>query len=80
MKKDEIFTEIKKIIKKYQIGDSPIELSTNLGSLGIDSINYIRVITDIESIYDFEFKDEILDFRNIDSIDVIVEYVNQQIN
>ncbi|MDI9216425.1 acyl carrier protein [Clostridium tertium] len=55
-----------------------IRKEENLLSLGMDSLNCIKVIVSIESEFGFEFEDEDLNFENFHSVQSIVSYIERR--
>ncbi|MCF0126580.1 MAG: acyl carrier protein [Pseudobutyrivibrio sp.] len=55
--------------------DMIIESETDLRTMGMDSINYIRLIVKIEEHYGIEFEDSILDYGTLNSVKRLAEYV-----
>lgn len=56
-----------------------ISLDTHFSQIGIDSISFIKVIVDLESEFDFEFDDEMLQFMRFPTIRRMIEYVESKV-
>lgn len=56
---------------------SEINSDDNLLILGMDSIATLKVVVELENIYDIEFTDEILTYDNLKSINSIVNCVEK---
>jgi len=75
---NEIEAKIRRVISESIDLITPMEqvgLDDNLLQLGMDSINIIKVIINIESEFGFEFTDEDLNMENFRNIRNLVEYV-----
>lgn len=59
---------------------SSIAYDTNLKEYGMDSINCINLLVEIEDYYGFEFADEDLVFENFASIAAIADFVFKKID
>ena len=64
--------EFKKILKK-RIGEKEIDENSNLRSLGIDSLDLVEIVLEVEDMYDVSFdNDELNSFKTVkDVIDAI---------
>jgi len=51
----------------------------DLTQLGINSIDFIKIIVDLEAAFDITVEDEVLNFDNLTTIDLLYEYVENQI-
>ncbi len=76
MKNEEILNEIKKITKKFDIKDN-VDLNTDIKSLGIDSLDLMDLILDIENKYKVTIPDEKL--LKIEKIKDLVEILRNLI-
>jgi acyl carrier protein len=56
-----------------------ISINDDLTVLGMNSINAIKIIVDIESEYGFEFDDEDLNIDNFRTLNNLVSYVKSRI-
>ncbi len=70
------------IISKNAIEiEGGIKLENRLVDIGINSLSYVKSIVQLENEFGFEFKDEDLDFRKIESIqdiyNKVIEYLNK---
>ena len=73
----EIQQEIINIIK-HDLNDSldtDIKLDMNLSDLGIDSVMFVKIIVEIESVFNFEFDNEKLLFTAFPRIIDLIDYV-----
>jgi acyl carrier protein len=76
---DEIaFKVIGKINETIQVPHN-IDINCEIKSLGINSMNFIRIIVSIEDEFDFEFEDEYLDMSGFNTIKNLCEYVANKI-
>lgn len=47
----------------------------NLFNLGFDSINFVKLIVELELKFDIEYPDDLLDLKNLSSVDKIEQLV-----
>ena len=59
--------------------ENEISLNTDLNTVGLDSISFIRIIVALEEEYDFEFDDEMLDISIYKTIKDFIHYVDKKI-
>ncbi len=74
--------KIREIVSKNIELSVPIEQISNnydLTILGMNSVNGIKVIVDIEAEYGFEFADEDLNIDNFRTINNLVSYVKARV-
>lgn len=74
--------KIKEILKADVESDIPIGEIGNevaLDSLGINSVNFIKFVVDIETEFDIEFDDNDLNFNNFKNIACLVDYVEARL-
>jgi len=79
---EKIESEVRDIIMENAELTVPIDQVGNeddLMSLGMDSINSIKVIVAIEQEYGFEFNDDDLNFENFRNIRKLVLYIESRI-
>ena len=55
------------------------ELDSDLLSLNIDSITYIKIVVQIESIFSFEFDDENLIITKFSDVNSMIDYILHKI-
>ena len=61
-----------------EIGDA--DIYTDYLEIGVDSITFIQIIVELESIYDFEFEDSMIIMdENNSNIKTLIDYVESQI-
>ena len=72
-KKVYVFTIIKEMVKKYV---DLINDETSFFEMGFDSLSYIKLIVDLETEFDIEIEDELLDI-NI-NISKLADYIVTQ--
>ncbi len=73
--------KIKEIIK--QIFKEKIEIEifdeasfdTDLISLGLNSLTFIKLLVSIETRFDIEFEEEFLDFNYLSNLNQLVDYI-----
>lgn len=69
-------------IIKSNIGDKEnlsILADMELGYIGINSINFIKIIVDIESEFGFEFDDDKLSHKAFTNVENVIEYVKSKL-
>lgn len=74
---------VRELLKKHiksNINFEEISSSESLEDAGMNSIDFIKVVADIEMEYEIIFPDEELDFENFNTIDNIVRFINSQIS
>lgn len=69
----DLHKDVWKIIKKHVGVD--FEINYKLKDVGIDSLEFINIIVEIEEKYQMEFNDEIFDLRDYISIIELVNYI-----
>ena len=80
MDKKTVETQLITIYQKYLKGDNEIlTLATNLNDMVINSVDYIKIIIDIENQFDMEFEDEALMPGNFETIHDMVNYISNSI-
>lgn len=75
----EIQQEIINIIKQNLNNSLDIKLDMNLSDLGIDSVMFVKIIVEIESVFNFEFDDEKLLFTAFPQIIDLIDYVSDKV-
>jgi acyl carrier protein len=82
MLQNEIENKLKSIIAENVPMQMPLEqigLESNLFSLGMDSINILKVIVGIETEFGFMFEDEDLNADNFRDLNNIITYIERRI-
>lgn len=79
---EEIKEIIKEIVKEntndnYELTDE--DFTADLKMMQINSIQFIKIIVEIENKFDFEFGDEALDIQNYVTLNDFVKYINDTI-
>ncbi|HHU27791.1 TPA: acyl carrier protein [bacterium] len=65
--------EFKKLLSK-KIGDVDIDENSNLRSLGVDSLDLVEIVLEIEDMYDVSFEnDELNSFKTVKDVIVAIE-------
>ncbi|WP_427867414.1 phosphopantetheine-binding protein [Mycoplasmopsis arginini] len=67
---DIVFKELKKLTKK------PFDLETLIKDLNIDSLDLVLLVSDLESKFKIEIKDE--ELMNLKTINDIIDIINQK--
>lgn len=68
------------IEKKLDVSEVVISVDEDLKSVGINSLNFIKLIIAIENEFDIEFEDEYLDYNQYSSLKQLAEYVDKLIS
>lgn len=74
---------VRELLKKHiksNIDFEEISSSESLENAGMNSIDFIKVVADIEMEYEIIFPDEELNFENFNTIDNIVKFINLQLS
>lgn len=74
---------VRALLKKHiksNIDFEEISSTESLEDAGMNSIDFIKVVADIEMEYEIIFPDEELDFENFNTIDNIVKFINSQLS
>jgi acyl carrier protein len=77
----EMETKIKEIIKSSSDVVGLIDdlgLEDSLTKLGLNSLNYVRIITKLEEEYGVEFDPDDLDFENFKTIKLLMDYIEKK--
>ena len=56
-----------------------VDLNSNFNDLGINSIEFVKMIVLVEDALNIEFEDEYLDYGKYNSIDEWIKYVEQKV-
>lgn len=68
---------INDVIKKYLSEEIKLDSNTKIDDLGMDSINYVGFLLEIEEKCEIEFEDECLANNYFKTVGDIVKYVNE---
>lgn len=60
--------------------ETTIISNTLINTLKINSLNFLKIIVDIEEEYDIEFDDEELNFDGFSTIKALVEHIDKKRN
>lgn len=78
MSKEERLAEI--IRKAVNLSDDvALDENTDLAQIDINSLNFLKIIVDIEDEFDIEFDDEELNFELFGTIHSIIEKIDEKI-
>ncbi|GFI55739.1 acyl carrier protein [Clostridiales bacterium] len=74
--KNDVFEQVKKIIaENLEIDGQDIQLDHMLSVYIKDSINFIKVVVGIETVFDVEFTDKDLETDNFTNVESLVLHV-----
>lgn len=59
--------------------ETNLNLETPINNLQINSLNFLKIIVDIEEEYDIEFDDEELNFEEFNTIKAFVEHIKEKV-
>lgn len=79
----EIEMKVRRIIKDNLKTKVPVEAIGGdefLGSFGISSMSFIRIIVEIENEFGLTFNDETLKFEDLNTLNKLVVYIASQVN
>ena len=76
MNKQEIIQKVTEIIQKESELEVVIKINDDLANLGINSLNFIRMIVRLEEAFNIEFPDEALEYDKFNTILEIVTYID----
>lgn len=80
MDKKRIEYELIGLYKKYmENGDIELSSNTKMTDIEINSVDYIKVIIDVENEFDFEFDDDDLSPDKFEVIKDMVDYIYDRI-
>ncbi|WP_339256973.1 phosphopantetheine-binding protein [Paenibacillus sp. FSL P2-0136] len=66
--------------RNLELGEEePLELDDDLLLLGINSINFIRIVVDFETEFGFEFGEEELDYNLFRTAGKLIEYIEHKL-
>ena len=66
------------IIKSNCALDENITIDTKISDLSLDSLSFISIIVEIESLFNIEFDIETLDIKTWNTVGDIIEYVMRE--
>ena len=75
MNKQEIIQKVTEIIQKESELEVVIKINDDLANLGINSLNFIRMIVRLEEAFNIEFPDEALEYDKFNTILEIATYI-----
>ncbi|MGX5556870.1 phosphopantetheine-binding protein [Bacillus cereus] len=78
-----IEAKLKEILKReLELTDQidQLQLKDSLNSIGLSSVSFIKLIVAIENQFDFEFEDEDLNYKVFQTLQDIVNYVENAIH
>lgn len=73
-----VVEDILKVIKEI-IENDDINLNQSLKEIGCNSITFVKLVVQIEEIYNIEFDDDVLMVDKFSSVDSLVKYIVQKI-
>ena len=76
MNKQEITQKVTEIIQKESELEVVIKINDDLANLGINSLNFIRMIVRLEEAFNIEFPDEALEYDKFNTILEIATYID----
>lgn len=76
MNKQEIIQKVTEIIQKESELEVIIKINDDLANLGINSLNFIRMIVRLEEAFNIEFPDEALEYDKFNTILEIATYID----
>ncbi|MDM5436484.1 phosphopantetheine-binding protein [Bacillus hominis] len=80
---EEIIEKVKEIlcscIPKH-IPKEQLTIESELQNLGITSLRYVKIITEIEEAFDFEFNDEDLVLGKFKTINSLILYIEEKVS
>ncbi len=79
MQVKDIIIEIIKTILEDESVDNVLLTDDNLVQLNINSIDFIRLVVELERRFDIEFEDEALDYTKFTSLTLLCDYVEKRI-
>lgn len=74
----EMSDKIISIIKEFCALKEDITIDTQISDLSLDSLSFISIIVEIESLFNIEFDIETLDIKTWNTIGDIIEYVMRE--
>ncbi len=83
MQKDQIELKVGKILFETlgeELSVEQISMTERFEDIGVNSLNFMKVIVYIESEFEFEFEDDALNVKNYENAMSLVNYINKRIN
>lgn len=80
MSRDEIFNELKEIIKEY-LGESELDIqedSVLTEDLDLSSLDLISVVGDVEDAFNISIDDDAI--MSINTVKDVIDYIENQVN
>lgn len=74
---EKVFQIIRQDVSKQN--QIPLDVNTNLRDIQINSLNFLKIIVEIEEAFDIEFDEREIGFEFIGDIASIVDLINQKI-
>lgn len=68
-------TIVNMLCEVLEVDQETILNEEDLFNLGFDSINFVKLIVELELKFDIEYPDELLDLKKLSSVDKIVQLV-----
>ena len=62
-----------------RLTNSGLSITENFRNIGVDSIDYVSVVMEIEEYYDIELVEAEVEWHKINTIEKLAEIVNEQI-
>ena len=74
---NDTFNELLKIIRKNGLGKGgEIKINSNLSEIGMDSMEFINLIVEIENYFNIELPDEYLQIKKIGTMGNLVKVID----
>lgn len=77
---NEIERKLREIFKNNLDVEGEIGLEDNLGTIGLNSVSFIKIIVAIEKEFDIEFEDESLNYNVFKNIKELIIYIENKLN
>ena len=68
------------IIKSVLESEENIDSEADILSLGLDSINFVQLVVELEEQFGFEFDDNMLTYDKFKNVNYISDYILSKIN
>lgn len=82
MKHEEVKDIIKQILKEkieIEVTDD-YSFDTDLISLGMNSLTFIKLLVNVETRFDIEFEEKFLDFNYLSSLNQLITYIADNVS
>ena len=79
MEKNDIFVLVSKEIRKHIGSDRSIEMINNIQEIGLNSIDFIKLLIFIEDKFEFEFNDDELELENYVTIEDVINAIHSKL-